>query len=300
MKLLLVDGHNILSRAHHAARRLQLTADGHRTSSLTIFILMTSRYVRLVQPTHVAFCWDAGHDYRDRLYPEYKANRMRDEIAGKDDTRPFGQAQEFLRLTGVPQYRAEGWEADDLIAAVVADVGSDSTDPTTDIVVLSGDKDLLQLVGPAVVQVRPPDDEPWTTERVLAGYGCLPEQLASVMALTGDPVDGVPGVRQIGPKRGVKMLAEANWDFEAVLGALDEEQARMAVLSHSLVDLALDYPALGLDTVSVPAFIPTDLTSAALVRFLDRWRLESVRTRLAEGSLWAPRRDDTDAAFAVA
>lgn len=291
-RALLVDGNNLLSRATFASAngRVEMSHDGQNTAALVLFVNMLSKYVRQVAPTHVAVYWDSGHAFRDALYPAYKANRNPHPEHGAEDAPPYALAKEFLTWSGIPHAVAPGWEADDLIAVVTR--GFDG-----EVVIVSGDRDLLQLVDAGrVTQIRPPDDDPWDWDRVEAEFGYTPAVMPYVKALVGDTGDGVPGVRGIGPKKATKVLDEAGWDWEATLTLLGPEKAAEARLQRQLVDLRyLDYATAGSGLLEgrerVRAWAPTtpaDMLWAPLSDFLDRWALQTFRSRIEDGSLWRP------------
>lgn len=294
MTTLLVDGNNLLARADFAAKgkHVEMSVGEVNTAALVIYINMMSRYVRQVQPDRVRVLWDGGHDFRDEIYPAYKAARKKRPEGDPDDTQPFAQARDFLVWAGVPQLQFLGWEADDLIAL------SDRATPGKT-VILSGDKDLLQLVHDDKVgegkyqttQIRVPDDTEWTEARVEEKFGVLPHHLPYYLALVGDPGDGVPGVKGVGPKKALKALQEADWDWEALLAGNDPETAKEARLMRSLVDLRYtEYPEwLRIVVGAVDAFSPTTEGTErwkSLMAFCDRYELRSIRERLEQGTLW--------------
>lgn len=293
MKTLLVDGNNLLARSDHAAKasRADMSANGVNTAALVIFINLLSKYVRMVAPTHVAVFWDAGHAFRDEAYPAYKAARKK-PVDPSGDTIPFALAKEFLTWAGVPHKAHTGYEADDLIAATARQCPGDT-------VILSGDKDLLQLVHDGsfaqgnckVTQIRVPDDEPWTEDRVEEKFGVRPQHLPCYLALVGDASDGVPGVKGIGPKKACALLEKAGWDWGATLDLLGPEKGLDAVLMRSLVDLRYyEYPrTFWYAHAGTPEFRPTergDLGWAGLMDFCEKYQLNSVIQRLQDGSLW--------------
>lgn len=300
MTLLLVDGNNLLMRSVHAAHghQVEMSSHGVDTAALHIFVQMLSRYVRQVKPTRIRVCWDAGHVMRDAAYPEYKAARRKAPEPGheamEDPTTPFSQAKEFLTWAGIAHQSCIGWEADDLIAVTTRiSLGK--------IVILSGDKDLLQLVRDRafagdmdhwrqVTQIRPPDDTEWTGEHVFVKFGVFPAEFAQYLALVGDPGDGVPGVKGIGPKRAVALLKD-NDDWQSVCTALGPERAEQARLMRSLVDLRdLDYPApLMAACTGLRAFEPTrhgSMMWSPLEEFCRRYELNSILERLLDETLW--------------
>lgn len=298
MTTLLVDGNNLLARADFAAKnqRVQMSVDGVSTAGLVIFVNLLSKYVRLVNPTRMAVFWDAGHAFRDEAYPAYKANRTKSEGPEGGDSLPFAQAKEFLTWAGVPHKAHTGWEADDLIAATARQSHGK-------VVILSGDKDLLQLVADAdparfheVVQIRVPDEAEWTATMVEEKFGVPPHHLSHYLALVGDTSDGVPGVRGIGPKKALGLLLEAEWDWDRLVDGLGPEKGPTALLMHSLVDLRT-FPydeAFMAAHAGAPPFRPTAPETAPtswgnLLGFCATYRLESIRERLEAGTLWAER-----------
>lgn len=292
MTTLLIDGPNILARSDFAAKgkQVEMSAGGVNTAALVLFINMLSRYVRQVEPDRLLVCWDAGHAFRDEAYPGYKAARKKAD-PDSPDTIPFALAKEFLTWAGVPHRAHTGYEADDLIAVAARQIDGA-------VVILSGDKDLLQLVddgsqsGVRVTQIRVPDDTEWNESRVEAKFGVFPEHLPYYLALVGDPGDGVPGLKGIGPKRACALLEKAEWDWEALMDLLGPEEAQQAALMRSLVDLR-HYPydeVFMAGHARVPEFRPTSQDDPAwpmLEKFCDRLALFSVRERLVAGTLWA-------------
>lgn len=295
MKTLLVDGNNVLARADFAAQasRGKMSASGTNTGALYLFINMVSKYVRLTRPTHMAVLWDAGHAFRDEAYPAYKAARKK-PVDPSGERIPFALAKEFLTWAGIPHRAHTGYEADDLIAATARQCEGE-------VVILSGDKDLLQLVHDGsyangnrkVTQIRLPDDVPWDEARVEAKFGVLPQHLPFYLALVGDPGDGVPGLKGVGPKRACALLEKAGWDWEALMGLLGPEEAEQAALMRLLVDLRHHEYDEAFFRVShgAPEFLPTrpdndPMHWPVLLEFCEKWELNTVIQRLMDGSLW--------------
>lgn len=289
---LLVDGNNILVRAMKAMERSRLSADGVPTGALLVFINALSRYVREVQPTRMVVCWDGGRSlYRQAIYEGYKSNRGSPDNSRNDETErsAFHLAKTFLTLSNIHHIEQHGVEADDLIAAHC--LQRDAT--MGKVIILSGDKDLLQLLDGWVEQIRPgtPDGERWTINRVRTKMKCKPEHLPYVMALTGDPGDGVPGVPGIGSVTACRLLSKYGWDFEALLAANElklfgyREEIRRNLALVNLRD-----PLPGIHVEAVPRFEPTDRTSVLwgdLIAFLDRYAMASVKDRVRNNTLWA-------------
>jgi DNA polymerase-1 len=292
-RYMLVDGNNLLMRAVYAADRTGMgTPEGIATGALLIFINLLSRHLREERPSHLVVCWDGGRSaLRTSMYPAYKAHRG-ERADSPDDRGPFSQAKEFCTLAGIHHIERPGWEADDLIACAWQNIRRQESH--AEVVILSGDKDLLQLLDTHTSQVRPATPpaktDRWDMPRVTEHYGVPPEHLSKAMALIGDTSDNIPGVRGIGPVKAAKMLREAGWSLGRATAAMDEDKRAAAVLSHALVDLrTMRYANHGLHVALPPAFTPTTfggVLAAPLLRYLDRYMLESVRTRLASQTLW--------------
>lgn len=162
-------------------------------------ILARIRSVAQSQP-HVAVCVDAGRSFRAEIDPAYKANRPeRDERLHHQ----IKLAIDHLRNDGFPIWSVPGYEADDLIATATR-IAYETTD--AEIVILSADKDLLQLVGDRVVAQSVKDGTRVDAEAVVAKFGIGPELMRDYLTLVGDASDNIHGVAGVGPKRAVALL----------------------------------------------------------------------------------------------
>lgn len=289
-KALIYDGTNLLMRAVYASRGREMSADGVFTGGVVIFINSLCRFIREEQPDRVAVCWDGGRSLkRTQLDPEYKANRRDqpdDLVESRRDTK--GLSCEFLSLCGIHHVERPGVEADDLVAAYWRRSMMDGDR----VVIVSSDKDFLQLLNKDTDQVRlssagAPTDR-WTPDRMQETYGCAPEHWPSVLALAGDASDNVPGVPRFGVKTAVKALAKAGWSLDAVQDPRVVEARARVDLNYELVDLRgtapASHPAPPLDPTH-----PGDALWGPLLDYLRIYRLDTVRDRLHEGSLWRPR-----------
>jgi DNA polymerase-1 len=296
MTTLAVDGNNLLMRAIHAMSRSGLTTNqGVSTGPLLAFIGMLSRHVREEQPDKLVICWDGGRSrHRLALDLDYKAHRLspdQDQEEAKESA--FAQAKEFCSVANLFFVERSGVEADDLIAQYVLDA-----DPREKVVILSSDKDFLQLLDDAphagsVEQVRfvthDAATDRWTAQRVRLEMGCEPEDLASAMALAGDISDNVPGVPKFGMKTAVKVLRAYEWNLEEALAkdARLVDHADRARLNLSLVDLRSGME--GLDLPPLPSFAPTtpgSMMYPMLLSFLTRYQMRGIQARLYDGTLW--------------
>lgn len=283
---MLVDGHNILMRSIHAASRSGMaTSDGaYSTGPLTVFINMLSSYVRAWKPDALVVCWDHGPSERRReIFPAYKAARKEAPQVDDQDTH-FGLAKRFLALCDIQQVAIPGYEADDVIAAYCHKVGGNR-------IIISGDKDLLQLLHPGVVQLRPTNGgghEIWTPDKVVEHYGCDPSDLPLLMALAGDATDGIPGVPGIGPKKALSGLQKACWVLDDVAVLQDPEKRSAAYLSLALVDLTdcQYHPEIPAPRPFKPLYVG-DPGGGYLMTFVASMEMIGIGNKLVHQTLWS-------------
>jgi len=242
-KLLIIDGLNIIRRNYEAipAPDRDIKAEGTLNSSHRSLL----RAIREHEPTHCVMAMDSpGKNWRHDLYDGYKALRapmpdvLREEI------------NRYLTLPGraIKSVLSEqGAEADDIIGSLTK-VARAQPDPM-DVVILSTDKDMVYLLTLGATIYNHFDyswrDLDWCSRK----FGIPPEQMPDLLALTGDPVDGVPGVAKVGVKTAAKLLT-LHGDLEGVLAAAStikgvvgnnlREQADLARLSRVLVQLKMD------------------------------------------------------------
>ncbi|MDR3504650.1 MAG: DNA polymerase I [Acidocella sp.] len=279
MRLVLVDGSGFIFRAFHALPDMT-RPDGVHVNAVFGFCNMLARLLKEHTGTHLAVVFDAGrHTFRNRLYGEYKAHRPEPppELVPQ-----FGLIREATRAFGLPAIELADWEADDLIAAYAKAV----TEAGGEAVIVSSDKDLMQLLRPGVTMLDPMKNIPIGLAEVEAKFGVLPEKVVEVQALIGDSVDNVPGVPGIGPKGAAALINEYG-TLEKVLEAAPSmkpskrrdaliEHADKARISKQLVILRDDTPLPApLESFAVKAWDP-----AVLRDFLIQNNFKSLRHRL--------------------
>ena len=244
--LILIDGSGFIFRAYHAIPPMN-RPDGTQVNAVYGFANMLARLLKDHVGTHFAVIFDAGRfTFRNRLYPEYKAQRP----PAPDDLVPqFALVRQATRAFGVPAIELEDWEADDLIASYAADITRAGGRCT----IVSSDKDLMQLIRPGVEMLDPMKQKPIGPAEVLEKFGVTPEKVVEVQALIGDSVDNVPGVPGIGPKTAAQLMAEYG-SLEAILAAAQDgmkpskrrdalvEHAEAARMSRKLVELCAEVP----------------------------------------------------------
>jgi DNA polymerase-1 len=279
-RLVLVDGSGFIFRAFHAIPPMN-RPDGVPVNAVYGFCNMITRLMKDHTGTHLAVIFDAGaKTFRNRMYSEYKAHRPDppDELIPQ-----FALIREATRAFGLPSIELEDWEADDLIAAyakcVVAAGG--------EAIIISSDKDLMQLIGPSVSMLDPLKYTPIGLAEVAAKFGVTPDKVIEVQALIGDPVDNVPGVPGIGPKNAAQLIAEYG-TVEAVLDAAPGmkpskrrdmliEHRERALISKQLVILRDDAPL----PEPIENFVLRHWDDAVLGKFLDTNNFKSIKHRLA-------------------
>ncbi|MDP8916665.1 MAG: DNA polymerase I, partial [Pseudomonadota bacterium] len=190
-RLHLVDGSGYIFRAYHALPPLTRKSDGLPVGAVSGFCNMLWKLLNDMQgeaaPTHLAVVFDASErTFRTDIDPTYKANRP---PAPDDLVQQFPLIREATQAFGVACLELAGYEADDIIAAY----SCRARDSGASVVIVSSDKDLMQLVGDHVVMLDPIKQLPIGREQVVEKFGVQPEKVVDVQALVGDSVDNVPG-----------------------------------------------------------------------------------------------------------
>jgi DNA polymerase-1 len=298
MKLMLVDGNNLVMRAVFAMSKSGLSHNGVETGPLLAFVNSLSRHIAEERPTNVIVCWDHGRSrFRLALDPLYKVGRRTEPSAveaeldkwrGEVKSNTFDLCREFLGLAHVQQYSLYGFEADDIIAAYCQRVWDV---PDAEAVIISSDKDFLQLLSPKIYQIRmstgKAEADKWDVDRVRRDVGCEPYQVPYAMALAGDAGDDVPGVKGFGMKTAIKHLNKHGWDLEAVDHPRVVEARDQVRRAFALVDLRT--PRDDIDPPLVEPFKPVgvwDPVSTDLVEWLNLYAMETTKRRFLAGTLW--------------
>lgn len=248
-KLYVIDGMAYAFRSYYAIRNLR-DSKGHPTNAAFGFARMLLKILREHEPSHIVIVFDApGKTFRDEMYAEYKANR---EATPEDLLKQFPMIDEIIDAFDIPVVRVPGVEADDVLATLARE----AVEKDLEAVLISGDKDILQVVGDGIHVFDPNkgDNGTWYgPEEVKERYGVLPERVVDALALIGDSVDNVPGVRGIGEKTAKKLL-EQYGDLDGLYAHVEDlkgkqkeklvEDKDQAYLSRELVTLN---PRVGFD-----------------------------------------------------
>lgn len=228
-RLLLVDGHHLFHRTYNALPRSIVGVDGAPIQGVYGFAGAFLRLVRRFAPSHVCVPFDPPEPpFRRALFPEYRTGRPRgseEEVANFDAQ--VGQVHQVLDHLGVPHVMVGGFEADDAIGTLAVRAAAAGLGTT----IVSGDRDLLQLVGPLVEVFMPKgqDGVTVTAAEVQESWGVRPDQFVDLKALIGDNSDHIPGVPGIGPRTAAALLAR-HGSIDALYAALPTLPARQATL----------------------------------------------------------------------
>jgi DNA polymerase-1 len=293
IRLWLIDASAYIFRAYHALPPLTRKSDGLPVGAVQGYCNMLWKLLRDMKgadgPTHLAAIFDHSEKtFRNDLYDQYKAHRP---PAPEDLAPQFPLVREATAAFGVHCVELPGYEADDLIATYACKV----RDAGGECVIVSSDKDLMQLIGPSVVMWDPMKDRRLGEDAVMEKFGVTPDKMVDLQALIGDSVDNVPGAPGIGPKTAAQLLDEYG-DLDTLLaraGEIKQPKRRetligfrdQILLSRELVRLTCDAPA----PEPLEDFAIRDPDPAALAEFLERMEFRSLARRVGDGK--APQKE---------
>jgi len=237
--LYIVDASSFIYRGYFALPPLT-TGEGFPTGAIYGFLRALLSILKSERPDYLVVVFDApGPTRREETYREYKAGRpsMPDPLRVQ-----IPEIKKILSLMGVPTLELPGYEADDLIALLARRFSEKSFR----IRIYTPDKDMLQLVSDKVVVINPMSWEIFTPGKVREKFGVPPERIPDYLALVGDKIDNIEGVKGVGPKTAVKIIEEFG-GVEGILDRWEEFQRRFPqadreslILSYQLVRPMLD------------------------------------------------------------
>ncbi len=285
--LFVIDLSGYVFRAYHAVAPLS-SPSGEPTHATFGTVNMLAKLIETRKPTLLAAAMDSREpSFRKQIAPDYKANRP---PPPEDLSLQMNRCREIVEAHGITIWQQDGVEADDLIATAVRRARARDIP----VVIVSADKDLMQLVTPQVVQWDPARDKVYGPQEVEAKFGVSPDRLRDLLALTGDTSDNVKGVPSIGPKTAAKLLADFG-DIDNLYASLD--RIERVKLREALAAHRNDaYLARRLVTLRDDLEIRFDETDLAFGRRMDLDRLLQIYTslgfvRLAEAiQRMAPRK----------
>ncbi|MFH1830330.1 MAG: DNA polymerase I [Pseudomonadota bacterium] len=242
--LYLIDGANYFFRAYYAIRSLT-NSKGFPTNALYGFTQMLLKLLKTEEPDYIACCLDTKEPtFRDKMYEDYKANRK----APPDDlVQQFPYMTPIIEALGISVAKKPGFEADDIIGTLAERFADDELK----VVVVSGDKDLMQLVGENISMLDEMKELRIGPKEVRDRFGVEPGQVVDVLALSGDKSDNIPGVSGIGLKTASQLIdkygsleevLEHVADLSTKAGSAIFENVDEARLSKKLVTIDRDVP----------------------------------------------------------
>ncbi|MBE7556866.1 MAG: DNA polymerase I [Anaerolineales bacterium] len=268
--LILIDGHALAYRAFFGMPATFSTSDGEPTHAVYGFANMLLAVWKEYDPDYFIVTFDAGDTFRHELYHDYKATRekMPDDLATQ-----IARIEQLVKAFKMPVFTKEGYEADDLLGTLA----TQATAQGIETLIVTGDRDAFQLVGPSVKVVYPGGqnrfnerklyDEATVEER----FGVPPGQLVDLKAMVGDTSDNIPGIKGIGDKTAAKLLQQYG-SLEGIYAHLDELPAAQrakfeadrdnAYLSQRLGRIITDVPDVALN-VEAGKTMDFDLTDVA-------------------------------------
>jgi DNA polymerase-1 len=252
-RLFLIDGHALAYRTYFALTGVGggsrwITKSGEPTAGTYGFTSVLLRLLEQEQPEYLAVAFDTGRTFRDDLYEEYKATRdkMPDDLRLQID-----RIHEVVETFGIPILEADGFEADDVLGTVARR----ASEQGVDVIILTGDRDLLQLADENVIirlsGQKLSEAVDYGPDQVRERYELDPDQLIDLKALIGDSSDNIPGVKGVGEKTAVKLLQEYK-SLDAIYSNIEQIQTRFrnkleadqenAYLSRTLGQIETDVP----------------------------------------------------------
>ncbi len=277
----LIDGSGYIFRAYHALPKMN-RPDGTPVNAVFGFCSMLMRLEAELNSSNILVVFDAARKtFRNDIYPEYKAHRP----PAPDDLIPqFALIREATRAFGVACIEQEGFEADDLIATYT----KDALEAGHDVVIVSADKDLLQLIRPRVSLMDPIKNKTMGEPETIEKFGVPPAKVVDVQSLAGDSSDNVPGVPGIGIKTAAQLILEYG-DLDSLLaraGEIKQDKRRQSLIdfaeqariSRQLVTLRDDVPL----AVPFSAMQPANLDKGVVLQFLEQQNFKNLVKRLRE------------------
>jgi DNA polymerase-1 len=222
-RLFLIDSYGFIFRAYHARARTgappMRTTTGLSTEAVYIFHNMVRKLLNTYHPEYIAAVFESGRTFREDTFAGYKANRteMPPDLGDQ-----IPHIRRLVEALGIPILEYEGFEADDVIGAIAKKASAH-----VDVVIVSSDKDMLQLVDDRIHMYNPVKEDIWyDAEETEKFMGVKPAQVADLLALKGDSIDNIPGAPGIGDK-GARDIIQRFGSVEAALDHANEVERKM-------------------------------------------------------------------------
>ncbi len=273
-----IDGSAYIYRAYHAIRNLS-SSKGLPTNAVFGFSRMLISLMETKVPEYLAICFDVkGPTFRHEIYPEYKANRP---PMPEDLIEQIPWIKKVVAAFRIPVVEVQGYEADDLIGTLARQAG----EAGFEVVMVTGDKDFMQLVTEKNVIWDPMKDKTIDTAFVEEKHGVAPLRVIEVMGLSGDTADNIPGVPGVGPKTASSLVKEFG-SIENLYQQIDSVKKKklhenlvsyqaQALLSRDLVTIRTDAP-VAFDPDAMTAVSPDNRQLAEIFKELEFRQLQKL------------------------
>lgn len=239
--LYLIDGSSYIFRAYFGIRQFLSTSKGFPTNALYGFINMLQKVVKDEKPDYLAVAFDSKEKtFRHEMYADYKANR---EAPPEDLAKQFPYFEPLVQAYNIHGVRVPGYEADDIIGTLAEKAAKEGFK----VVIVSGDKDMMQLISPDIRMLDTMKNKWFGVEEVEEKFGVTPDRVIDVMGLMGDSSDHIPGVKGVGPKTASELIRKFG-SIQKLYERIDEvdkvklreklvQDKEMAFLSRQLVTI---------------------------------------------------------------
>ncbi|MDC0946950.1 DNA polymerase I [Nitrospinaceae bacterium] len=239
--LYIIDGSSYIFRAYFGIRQFLSTSTGFPTNALYGFINMLQKVVKDEKPDYLCVAFDSKEKtFRHDIYPEYKANR---DAPPEDLVKQFPYFEPLVSAYNIASVRVPGFEADDIIGTLALK----GAKAGYRVVIVSGDKDMMQLISPEVQMLDTMKNKWFGIKEVEEKFGVPPEKVIEVMGLMGDSSDHIPGVKGVGPKTATELIQKYG-SIDELYKSIDEiekkklkeklvQDKELALLSRKLVTI---------------------------------------------------------------
>ena len=285
-RLILIDGSAYIFRAYYALPPMS-RRDGTPVNAVFGFTNMLVKLIEDYREEKLIVIFDAARkNFRNKIYKNYKANRGE---TPEDLIPQFDLIKNCVKAFNIPQLEIEGFEADDIIASY----SCKATNLNIPSLIVSSDKDLMQLVNDKVQMLDPMKNKKIGVNEVIDKFGVEPDKVIQIQALTGDKVDNIPGALGIGPKTALELIKEYG-DIEGLIKHVDKikQEKRKNIIKDSIEDIRISLQLVRLDKeIDLPIdindikpFIEIQNNKNSINNFLQEQGFRAIQQRLENNS----------------
>ena len=285
-RLILIDGSAYIFRAYYALPPMS-RKDGTPVNAVFGFTNMLVKLIEDYGEEKLIVIFDAAREnFRNKIYPDYKANRGE---TPEDLIPQFDLIKKCVQAFNIPQLEIEGYEADDIIATY--SVEASKLDIPS--LIVSSDKDLMQLVNEKVEMLDPMKNRKIGINEVIEKFGVEPEKVVQIQALTGDKIDNIPGAPGIGPKTALELIKEFG-DIDNLIKNADriKQEKRKNIIKDSEEDIRISLNLVRLDNnIDLPlsineikSFVELENNDNSIKNFLIEQGFRAIQQRLENNS----------------